>query len=128
MKNWTRTALLLAILYQLLILIHAVLLLFFPEVNPSFMISVEVLYAFAWLGWCLHKKVHELTGPVPFAGVFGVLYLVWNLSYRVLRHLDLALSQRITINILITAEAVFIVMLAVILFVRHNLPKDGPEL
>lgn len=128
MKKTVRAAARLAVVYQLLVLVHIALLLFFPAVNPSFMISVEALYALGWFGWCFFKELHEVTGKTPFAGALGGLYVVFQFSSGLLRHLDLPMNLHLTIDLLVTAEAAFLGMLSIVLTARHNLPYEGPEL
>ena len=128
MKKHIRTAAYLAALYQLFILVHIALLLFFPSVNPSFMISLEGLLALGWFGWCFHKGLHEFTGKAPFAGALGVVYAVLRFSSDLLNNLDLSLNLQATLQLLITAETAFLGMLSILLIAHHNLPYEGPEL
>ena len=128
MRKTLRTAAFLAGIYQLLILVHIGLIIFFPAVNPSFMISVEALYAIGWFGWCFFKNLHEAAGKVPFAGGLGGVYAVLQLAPRILRRLDLPTNLYMTLSLLVKAESAFFVMVLLILTARHNLPYEGPEL
>ena len=128
MRKTLRTAAFLAGIYQLLILVHIGLIFFFPAVNPSFMISVEALYAIGWFGWCFFKNLHEAAGKVPFAGGLGGVYAVLQLAPRILRRLDLPVNLHTTLYLLLTAETAFLGMLLIVLTAKHNLPYEGPEL
>ena len=120
-----QTALFLSIIYQFILIAHIVLLCFFPQINSSFMISVECLYCLAWIGYCFHKKIHEITGGPLFGVAFLALYLVWKYAYRfVRRFVEVSLSGKILISFLITAEAAFLFMLLILLFAKHRLNKQ----
>lgn len=119
-----QTALFLSIIYQFILIAHIVLLCFFPQINSSFMISVECLYCLAWIGYCFHKKIHEITGGPLFGVAFLALYLVWKYAYRfVRRFVEVSLSGKILISFLITAEAAFLSMLVVLIFAKLRLRK-----
>ena len=121
-----RTALFLAILYQIIVIVHVGLLHFFPALNASFMISLECLYCFGWIGYCFRKKIHELSGGPLFGISFLALYLVWKYTFRfVTRFAEIALSQKILISFLITAEAAFLSMLIVLISARLRCKKGG---
>ena len=129
MKKFVRTAAVLAGIYQLLILVHIALLLFFPAVNPSFMISVEALYAIGWFGWFLYLDMQdEVKRTIPFAGGLAVGYGLIQLLPRILRRLDLPVNLHTTLYLLLTAETAFLGMLLILLTAKHNLPYEGPEL
>ena len=124
-KGHVRMGLFLAVIYQFIVIAHIVLLCFFPQINSSFMISVGCLYALAWIGYCFHKKIHELAGGTLFGGTFLALYLVWKYAYRFARRLvAISLSGKILISYLITAEAAFLFMLLILLFAKHRLNKQ----
>ena len=123
-KGHVRMGLFLAVIYQFIVAAHIVLLCFFPQINSSFMISVEFLYALAWIGYCFHKKIHELASGTLFGGAFLALYLVWKYAYRfVRRFVEVSLSGKILISFLITAEAAFLSMLVVLIFAKLRLRK-----
>ena len=123
-KGHVRMGFLLAVPYQLIVAAHIVLLCFFPQINSSFMISVECLYCLAWIGYCFHKKIHEITGGPLFGVAFLALYLVWKYAYRfVRRFVEVSLSGKILISFLITAEAAFLSMLVVLIFAKLRLRK-----
>ena len=128
MKKFVRTAAVLAGIYQLLILVHIGLIIFFPAVNPSFMISVEALYAIGWFGWCFFKNLHEAAGKVSFAGGLGGVYAVLQLAPRILRRLDLPTNLYMTLSLLVKAESAFFIMALLILSAKQDLPYEGPEL
>ena len=124
-KGHVRMGFFLAVIYQIIVNAHIVLLCFFPQINSSFMISVECLYCLAWIGYCFHKKIHEITGGPLFGVAFLALYLVWKYAYRfVRRFVKVSLSGKILISFLITAEAAFLFMLLILLFAKHRLNKQ----
>ena len=119
-----QTTIFLSTIYQFILIAHIVLLCFFPQINSSFMISVECLYCLAWIGYCFHKKIHEITGGPLFGVAFLALYLVWKYAYRfVRRFVEVSLSGKILISFLITAEAAFLSMLVVLIFAKLRLRK-----
>ena len=123
-KGHVRMGFFLAVIYQIIVNAHIVLLCFFPQINSSFMISVECLYCLAWIGYCFHKKIHEITGGPLFGVAFLALYLVWKYAYRfVRRFVEVSLSGKILISFLITAEAAFLSMLVVLIFAKLRLRK-----
>lgn len=129
MKKFVRTAAVLAGIYQLLILVHIALLLFFPAVNPSFMISVEALYAIGWFGWFLYLDMQdEVKRTIPFAGGLAVGYGLIQLLPRILRRLDLPTNLYMTLSLLVKAESTFFIMVLLILSAKQDLPYEGPEL
>ena len=129
MKKFVRTAAVLAGIYQLLILVHIALLLFFPAVNPSFMISVEALYAIGWFGWFLYLDMQdEVKRTIPFAGGLAVGYGLIQLLPRILRRLDLPTNLYMTLSLLVKAESAFFIMGLLILSAKQDLPYEGPEL
>ena len=128
MKKALRTAAVLAGIYQLVILVHIGLIFFFPAVNPSFMISMEALYAIGWFGWCFFKNLHEVSGKTPFAGALGAVLAALRFSSDLLYYLDFPLNLYMTLELLITAETAFLGMLLILLTAKHNLPYEGPEL
>ena len=129
MKKFVRTAAVLAGIYQLLILVHIALLLFFPAVNPSFMISVEALYAIGWFGWFLYLDMQdEVKRTIPFAGGLAVGYGLIQLLPRILRRLDLPTNLYMTLSLLVKAESAFFIMVLLILSAKQDLPYEGPEL
>ena len=129
MRKTLRTAAVLAGIYQLLILVHIALLLFFPAVNPSFMISVEALYAIGWFGWFLYLDMQdEVKRTIPFAGGLAVGYGLIQLLPRILRRLDLPTNLYMTLSLLVKAESAFFIMGLLILSAKQDLPYEGPEL
>ena len=129
MRKTLRTAAFLAGIYQLLILVHIALLLFFPAVNPSFMISVEALYAIGWFGWFLYLDMQdEVKRTIPFAGGLAVGYGLIQLLPRILRRLDLPTNLYMTLSLLVKAESTFFIMVLLILSAKQDLPYEGPEL
>ena len=129
MKKFVRTAAVLAGIYQLLILVHIALLLFFPAVNPSFMISVEALYAIGWFGRFLYLDMQdEVKRTIPFAGGLAVGYGLIQLLPRILRRLDLPTNLYMTLSLLVKAESTFFIMVLLILSAKQDLPYEGPEL
>ena len=124
-KGHVRMGLFLAVIYQIIVNAHIVLLCFFPQINSSFMISVECLYCFGWIGYCFRKKIHELASGTLFGGTFLALYFIWKYAYRfVRRFVEISLSGKILISYLITAEAAFLFMLLILLFAKHRLNKQ----
>ena len=129
MKKNLRTAAVLAGIYQLVILVHIGLIFFFPAVNPSFMISMEALYAIGWFGWFLYLDMQdEVKRTIPFAGGLAVGYGLIQLLPRILRRLDLPTNLYMALSLLVKAESAFFVMVLLILSAKHNLPYEGPEL
>ena len=129
MKKNLRTAAVLAGIYQLLILVHIGLIFFFPAVNPSFMISVEALYAIGWFGRFLYLDMQdEVKRTIPFAGGLAVGYGLIQLLPRILRRLDLPTNLYMTLSLLVKAESAFFIMVLLILSAKQDLPYEGPEL
>ena len=129
MKKFVRTAAVLAGIYQLLILVHIGLIFFFPAVNPSFMISVEALYAIGWFGRFLYLDMQdEVKRTIPFAGGLAVGYGLIQLLPRILRRLDLPTNLYMTLSLLVKAESTFFIMVLLILSAKQDLPYEGPEL
>ena len=125
-KGHVRMGFFLAVIYQIIVNAHIVLLCFFPQINSSFMISVECLYCFGWIGYCFRKKIHELASGTLFDGAFLALYFVWKYADRFVlrRFVEISLSEKILFSFLITAEAAFLFMLLILLFAKHRLNKQ----
>ena len=123
-KKWLRRAVILAVVYQAIIVLHVASALLFPEKNNSLFLALEVLCALLWFGDCLCHNVHEITGKVPFASGFAVLYLCWKFMPLVLRRLEVSSLNILIWHMMVTVEAAAVLMLAVILMVRKYLESN----
>ncbi|MBQ2996189.1 MAG: hypothetical protein IJE22_03000 [Oscillibacter sp.] len=128
MRKTVTLLLRLAVVYQLLLLVHLALLVFAPGVNTAILISIEGLYVLGWFLWCLHKEVHTLTGKAPYAGAFAVIYATVRFSDDLLRFLNVPLELQMTFALFAAAEMAALAMLGTAWIAKHNLPYEGAEL
>lgn len=114
--HWSRAALISALLFEGIVLLHLFL---FLRTGNSYgaLLSVELLYILAWVGFSLHRNIHEFLGRRFIMFAITILVVPYEIVKRLLLNvLEFRVLNALPYLHLTLMEATFVCMLSAVLF------------